>query len=81
VVPVVTCVAVVVRVLVLSGWMIATYSPRLVFGSSCVVGCSPSLGLVHNLLFYQCIETQCFLRFRKKQKKKISQPKLHTSDQ
>jgi hypothetical protein len=63
---VVTCVIVVVRVLVLSGWVVANCSPRLAFGSSCVVGCSPSLGLVQNLLFYQCIKTQCFLHFCEK---------------
>jgi hypothetical protein len=49
---VITCVAVVVRVLVLSGWVIANYSPKLVFGSSFVVGCSSFLRLVQNLILY-----------------------------
>jgi hypothetical protein len=60
-------VTVVVRVLVLSGRVFANYSPRLVsLGRVVWRGVRPLLGLYKNLLFYQCIKTQCFLRFCEK---------------
>jgi hypothetical protein len=64
VVSIVTCVLVIVHVLVLSGRVFANGSP--IFGSSCMVGCSPSWACIKTLFFYPCIETQCSLHFREK---------------